>query len=408
MANTRFLLPSSGWLGAIKTDIKDNSEWTIQIDKMPFLKFEQINPGHWQNKTAIMDLSDIAGKLSIISNENLNYIEITFQKDEQEKQFIWNTKNNHFYWDSRWLGFIPDNIIVPSESSESLSLNYHYAQSYTPPLAEPGIIQTDTTEMESSFLLYRWDLEPSILIFDFSNYEIQAAFLKRLAFFIEKPGYRGTLLSNEELQGKHGWNAHDYSAESLADFFNKAFENDFTLNPEEEMLKTILLQNGILIENHANKDLKAGSGALISISRESSDLLRRRFFTHEAVHGLFFVNQDFQKKCFEYWEQLPEETRQAWKTFLYYNDNPYDSESIWLSVTELTAYMLQSPIEDQENYFIYRFQRVASSEPEAEEILLNFLRNNPGIFTAISQDFERLLQEYYSLSAGDFASVYER
>ena len=78
-----------------------------------------------------------------------------------------------------------------------------------------------------AFELYSWADFPSILIWDCLNYDIQNRFFRRLSYYVEKKGFRGALMSNEELRDKHGWNAHDYRAEDLADFFNKAAETDF-------------------------------------------------------------------------------------------------------------------------------------------------------------------------------------
>ena len=39
------------------------------------------------------------------------------------------------------------------------------------------------------YSIYRWDLIPSVLIFDFKDYVTQDRYLKRLAFFVEKVGF---------------------------------------------------------------------------------------------------------------------------------------------------------------------------------------------------------------------------
>ena len=51
--------------------------------------------------------------------------------------------------------------------------------------------------------LYAWNVRPEILIFDFVDYKAQSDYLKRLAFFTEKPGYTGTIATWEELEDKH-------------------------------------------------------------------------------------------------------------------------------------------------------------------------------------------------------------
>ena len=97
------------------------------------------------------------------------------------------------------------------------------------------------------FRVYRWDRFPSILIFDMVDFQTQNRMFSRLAFYLEKISFRGRLLTNAELEGKHGWNAHDYGAEGLAAFFNAAASADLTLNPEEYLLENITLREGILV-----------------------------------------------------------------------------------------------------------------------------------------------------------------
>ena len=75
---------------------------------------------------------------------------------------------------------------------------------------------------QSDYELFAWNLYPSILIFDMRSYEVQSRFFKRLAFFVEKRGFRGEMLSDAELAARHGWNAHNYRPEDLAGFYNVA------------------------------------------------------------------------------------------------------------------------------------------------------------------------------------------
>ena len=51
---------------------------------------------------------------------------------------------------------------------------------------------------------------------------MQDDLLKRMAFFTEKEGFRGRLAADEEIKDLHGFNAHDYRAETLAAFFDLA------------------------------------------------------------------------------------------------------------------------------------------------------------------------------------------
>ena len=57
----------------------------------------------------------------------------------------------------------------------------------------------------------------------------RTGFFRRLSYFVEKKGFRGSLMTNSELEGMHGWNAHDYRPEDLALFYTVADKQDFPL-----------------------------------------------------------------------------------------------------------------------------------------------------------------------------------
>ena len=71
---------------------------------------------------------------------------------------------------------------------------------------------------QPDYELFSWTRFPGILIMDTASYAVQSRFFKRLAFYVEKRGYRGRLIPEEEFAGLHGFNAHDYRAEDLARF----------------------------------------------------------------------------------------------------------------------------------------------------------------------------------------------
>ena len=100
------------------------------------------------------------------------------------------------------------------------------------------------------------------------------------------------ILSDEELGDMHGYNAHDYSAKSLAAFFTKAYEVGAKLTDKEYLLEEILVANGVIIPE--GNGYKEGRGAVISISQESQEWLRYSFIAHESWHGIFFLDEDFR------------------------------------------------------------------------------------------------------------------
>jgi hypothetical protein len=186
-----------------------------------------------------------------------------------------------------------------------------------------------------------------LLIFDTADYAVQNRLFKRLAFFVEKAGFRGRLAHDAAIAELHGWNAHDYRAEDLARFFQAARELNFPLLAEERELERILLRAGIIKE--VNSAIQAGEGGIISISRESPDYLRYRFMAHEGFHGLFFIDEDFRAFTRGRWQQLPSEAKRFLVSFCGFQQ--YDAADEYLLVNELMAHILQQSVSGASRYF---------------------------------------------------------
>jgi hypothetical protein len=206
--------------------------------------------------------------------------------------------------------------------------------------------------------LYAWEQFPDILFFDTADYTVQDAFFKRLAFFAEKKNYRGTLVSDSIMGDQHGFNAHDYRPETLAGFFSLVERTGFSVNEHEILLREILLANGIIVENPGYKPdfpsdrYKPGRGAVISISAESEDYLRRQFIVHEGLHGLYFTHAEFRAEV----EKVFNETDPLSREFLvrYFDVTPslaYDIGDSYLLHNEFMAYLLQQSVPAVSGYF---------------------------------------------------------
>ncbi len=168
--------------------------------------------------------------------------------------------------------------------------------------------------LEDDFVFYRWSDFPGILIFDTADYHIQSLLFKRLAFFVEKRGFSGRILENESLENLHGWNAHDYRAEDLADFYNTAEDRQIVLNSYEIELRGILIEEGILaLEDNT---VVPRSGGLLSVSRESTPYLRELFLAHEGYHGIFFASPEFEKFAMDLYKNIDPQAENFWKIFL--------------------------------------------------------------------------------------------
>ena len=230
-------------------------------------------------------------------------------------------------------------VLIPVRTDPGLILNYNKSAWRT-----------------LDYEIFEWDRFERILFFDTRNYNIQDNFFKRMAYFVEKEGYKGTLLTDEQLQGKHGYNAHDYSAVSMANFFNKALQENFTLNKEEEILKKILLEND-LIEFDGTVFIP-NEGGIVSISQESAPYLRSTFLAHEGWHTLFFKDEEFRNFTSAVYYTMDQTSIQFLKD--YFKSQPglgYDQNDDYLMHNEFMAYIMQQNIKEVSKYFVHLANR---------------------------------------------------
>ncbi len=249
------------------------------------------------------------------------------------------------------------------------------------------------------YSLYRWDLLPGTLILDFKDYDTQDRYLKRLAFFAEKPGFRGTLASDGEIAGLHGWNAHDYSTKTLAAFYAKAEADGFSLNDDEKSFLELLVSYGVL-ERAANGVPGEGRGAVISITRESSTALRKIFIDHEASHALFFQDDAYQTLSAELWTSLSRESRRFWLTHFAWRR--YDTADRYLVINEMQAYLVQQSVNAIPSYYEAVAKKLSEAYP-AE--LTRIEADAPAAIAEAGLNAERLdgyLSERWGLAAGRF------
>ena len=132
--------------------------------------------------------------------------------------------------------------------AEKAAMKKASSENSVPILADPNMIieWPQSAWRRSDREVFAWDRFPSVLIFDTADYAVQDKLFKRLAFFVEKQGYRGKLLSDAELAPHHAYNAHDYRADSLAEFFEAVRKQNFQLDSDEVELRDILQAEGII------------------------------------------------------------------------------------------------------------------------------------------------------------------
>jgi len=267
------------------------------------------------------------------------------------------------------------------------------------PLADLHAILAVPAPVEGDFALYRWDLLPGTLVLDFADYGIQDEYLKRLAFFAEKTGFRGRVASDVEIAGLHGWNAHDYPAATLAAFFNTARGSGLALNAAELRFLELLVSRGALIRD-ARGAITEGSGAVISISRESSPSLRRTFLDHEASHALFFQDPEYRLLSSRLWSGLGAESKRFWIAHLGWRK--YDTRDEYLCINEYQAYLVQQPAGSTRAYYEALAERLGEAfGSESHRIEADA----PFAIEAAVRDaatLDEYLRGRYGLSAGRF------
>lgn len=222
-----------------------------------------------------------------------------------------------------------------------------------PIVTDPGLIPNwpKSAWRRDDFELFQWEQFPYVLFFDTKDYDVQDKLFKRLAFFSEKAGYTGKLVTDKVMAGEHGFNAHDYKAQTLADFFELARKTNFPLNEYEVMLQKILCAHGIIAQN-ADGSFSAGFGALVSISQELSSFLRWRLLAHEGLHCLYFTNANFRSTVANAFNKTdPKSLQFILKYFTVTPSLNYDINDTYLIQNEYMAYILQQPLNEVADYF---------------------------------------------------------
>lgn len=250
---------------------------------------------------------------------------------------------------------------------------------------------------QNDYELYSWNDFPGMLIIDTVNYSVQSDFFKRMAFYTEKKGSAGKLLTDRDLTSLHGWNAHDYRAADLARFFNKALEINFQLNDRENALKEMLLANGVLRESSGS--YSPGKGGILSISRESNERLRYLFLTHECYHGIFFSSNEYAQSVHNIWFDLSDEERNFWRYFL--DMYGYNVDDEYLLINEFQAYLMQQDTEKTDSYFRGKINWMVSLRPNLLPEMSRLLRDHGQTFTNSAKKVENAAFSITGVTAGD-------
>lgn len=271
------------------------------------------------------------------------------------------------------------------------------------PKVDPGIFVFHAPLGEAPYAVARWDVNPDVLIFLFRDYAVQDRYLKRLAFFVEKIGFAGTLAADAQIAGLHGWNAHDYKADDLARFFDKASRTGFSLSREEIELRDLLVETGIIArDGRAFRPLR---GAIVAISQESPAYLQQRFLTHELSHALFFTDPGYRDLALALWEHLSEEER--WFPLRYFRWMAYDVQSKMLMANEMQAYLVQQPLKDLPAYFSKTLaSRLGEDHPELKPQIEEYMKTHLPAIVDAARQLAAYLNSALDLEPGRLFRIY--
>jgi hypothetical protein len=305
----------------------------------------------------------------------------------------------------RW-GSLPEEITIEAgESFEPLAVQVEFRPDDTPQPAPLTPLRADLGTMlyyprsawrQDDYELFTFNLYPRLLYLISGNFAVQSRFLKRLAFFTEKPGFTGTLAADEDIAHLRDWFAHDYRAGDMARFFDLARRQRFPLNDSELLLKDILLARGIIRETE--EGIAEGEGALIALSVESRQRLPV-YYVHETVHGLEFTMPELGRLFGNFFASLSPQEQDFIRSALIYREYNVLNDRRLLA-SETAAYLLQQRPEETDQYFReyirpwYEASRREAAGTAGSDAVLEYLDKDPGIFgrrsAALQKEFQAL------------------
>ncbi|MEJ0018318.1 MAG: hypothetical protein WDN25_17510 [Acetobacteraceae bacterium] len=219
-------------------------------------------------------------------------------------------------------------------------------------LVAPAFRITTASETEiaqhvaTSLTVFRFADNPRVLVLDFASLRDQGRMLNRVAAFTEKAGLpHDRVLTDAELDAairargdtvETFYLGHDYAATSLARFFAAADTQRIELDPQEEVLRALMRQEGWFAPG-----VMAG---LISVPAVGSDgrvtaSARAAILRHELSHGEFFANPAYAEYVHSFWlRELTSEERGAIRAFLAKDE--YDVREEELMYNEMQAYLM--------------------------------------------------------------------
>jgi len=279
---------------------------------------------------------------------------------------------------------------LPAQSGTSVATE---AQTLIPK-ARPATLAEIVHGHVARLQVYYPNGDADILYFKFPSLAEQASMLNRVAALIERKGApRDRILSAEEFTAfikdegvapEDFLLGHDYSAPALARFFSTAAEQKMQLNPDEEMLRRILIEEKAIHPAHGGYEATMPVKAVISFAErrrpQVSDhadpeyaRLRCAVTEHELSHGIYFTQPSYKEKVVEFWhDHMTDVERVLFKRFLGSID--YDTANEDLMINETQAFLMHTPAAHQ-----FSAELLGTSQAEVRSLRQRFAAAMPPI-----------------------------
>ncbi len=210
---------------------------------------------------------------------------------------------------------------------------------------EPTILANRVTGID----VFRFSLNPQILVIDFASLAQQGSMLNRIAAMSEKSGEpHDRALDNQALDQairadgdvpETYYYGHDYGTAELSAFFNATDREKLQLTADELWLRRLLQQEGA---EQPGKRLGLISVPAESRARQVDHNFRATILHHELSHGEFFTNPQYADWVRAFWhDEMKPYERKMFSAFL--GSQHYDQALDDLMANETQAYLMFTP-----------------------------------------------------------------
>ena len=273
--------------------------------------------------------------------------------------------------------------------------------------AQTIFVSSPSSWRQQSYEVYRLNIGNNIIVIKFNSYAEQRKFFFRLTYFSNQNDNEYNIQPAPYYDGMHSYNANDYNPEVLANFFNQLIKQNMHAEQGEQLLLEMALSYHIIKKN--NGKYMPLNGAIISFSIETEIKQRKRYLIHETMHGLFYTVPKLREAVFAIVENLSPNEKYFWYLFLKNKGkldyrpglSGYNTDNKYLIVNEIFAHIMQSDIEDFNDYFFTTYiPRMIKLLPDEKPFLEDFLKTNSSMFYNLRSQFSQALEKHCNLKNG--------